>query len=78
MRYTQSVIRRSRFSPSTASSTPSCARASRFSTPCSRDRSEASHMGVCFNSYMERCCEDSYAAQLDYAEACEDFEGRGE
>lgn len=38
----------------------------------------ASHMGVCFNSYMERCCVDSYAAQLDYAKACEDFEGRGE
>lgn len=38
----------------------------------------ASHMGVCFNSYRERCCVDSYAAQLDYAEACEDFEGRGE
>lgn len=38
----------------------------------------ASHMGVCFNSYRERCCVDSYAAQLDYAKACEDFEGRGE
>lgn len=38
----------------------------------------ASHMGVCFNSYRERCCVDSYAAQLDYAEACEDFEERGE
>lgn len=38
----------------------------------------ASHMGVCFNSYRERCCVDSYAAQLDYAKACDDFEGRGE
>lgn len=38
----------------------------------------ASHMGVCFNSYMERCCVDSYAAQLDYAKACEDFEERGD
>lgn len=38
----------------------------------------ASHIGVCFNSYRERCCVDSYAAQLDYTEACEDFEGRGE
>lgn len=38
----------------------------------------ASHMGVCFNSYRERCCVDSYAAQLDYAKACDDFEERSE
>lgn len=38
----------------------------------------ANAMGVCFDSYAERDCVDSYEARLDDAEVCSRFRGRYE